>query len=163
MGATATIASMGMSIMSSQQEASALQMQSAFQNDQAKRNLQIMELQREEILAQGEEDASNTKKQIKQIIGSQKAALAAQGIDVNSEIAKQLERETLDTGFEDVAAIKNNAWKKAWGIEVEESNIRNNIAFNKMATKNQTDNILLTGGLKAVNSGFNGYQRGDFG
>jgi hypothetical protein len=62
--------------------------------------------------------------QAKKMIGSQKASLAGQGVQIDGETAEIFEQEEIQITLEDVEAIRGNAWRQAYGLEVDAMNLR---------------------------------------
>lgn len=139
-------ASMGGAMTQSQ----ALEAQGKYQKQQAETNARLAEMQAEDSIKRGDKAAGRYKASVSQAIGKQRAALAAQGIDVNSGSASEVQAETARIGTEDVMTIKNNAWREAWGFKVSALNSRSEGAMAELAGKNAADATLLSGGLAAL-------------
>lgn len=77
------------------------------------------EKQATDALARGEESVQRTVATKNQTIGSQRARLAAQGIDINSGSAKQLQDDAAAFSAMDVLTIRNNAAREAWGYKTQ--------------------------------------------
>jgi len=162
MGATASIGgaalSAGSNVSSAYSQANALKMQGDYQKSQYEQNARIAEIQEKDAIARGDREALAVKKKVKGVIGAQRAAMAAQGIEINDDSALDIQADTAAAGAEDVLTVKNNAWREAWGYKVQASNYNAQGSFAQMASKNQAKNTLLTGGLQAVSSGLQGYK-----
>lgn len=129
-------------------QSQAIKAQGRFQKNQLEFNASVAELQAEDAITRGNKEALNKRKQSKQVIGSQRAALAAQGIEVNADTASQIQEDTAGLAAEDIITIKNNAWREAWGYRVQAQDLRTQAAMAKSAARfNQTQTI-LTGGLQ---------------
>lgn len=149
----ATAASMAMSIYNAKQQSDAIKMQGEFDAQQAKFNVQSLEVRKNELLAKAEEDQTDMAKQVQQMLGIQKVSLAAQGIEVDTGTAEQIQAETKEIGRKDIMRIKNNAWREAWGMEVQQEQIETQAKFAKLGARTQASNTLATGGLQALNTG----------
>lgn len=150
------------SATSAYSQASAIKAKGNYEKNQLQFNAQLAELQAEDAINRGNKDAALKKKQTKQVIGSQRAALAAQGIEVNSDTALEIQQDTAGLGAEDVQTIKNNAAREAWGYRVQANDYSNQAAFTAIAAKNDARQTLLTGGLQAardVTSGAYGWSK----
>lgn len=113
-------------------------------------NAQLSETKANDATARGEKEASRVKLNTKQVIGRQRAALAAQGIDVESGTPLQAQEDAAAAGAQDVLTVRNNAWREAWGYRVEAQNARTQGIFGQQTAKMMASTSLLTGGLRAV-------------
>ncbi len=59
----------------------------------------------------------------------------------------------------DALTVKNNAWREAWGYKAQARSYRTQGALSRLASRNEANSTLLTGGLQAVNAGVGGYDR----
>lgn len=144
-------------IMGGQQDAATAARQ-AWEKEQAKTNAMFMEIQKNEILKQGDNQAEQREEAVRGMLGRQKVDLAAQGIDIDSGTAADLQAETRRFGDEDIASIKNNAWKQAWGIEVEKKNMLQDVSMRHKGELQASQNQMLTDGIRAVGSGYSNYR-----
>lgn len=85
----------------------------------ANRNADMLEVSANDALARGEEEAKVVRRRAAMTRGSQRAALAAQGVDVNDGIATDLQDETGILGELDAAKVRKNAWREAWSIRTQ--------------------------------------------
>ncbi len=108
----------GLSIAGQSQKAQADAAQAAYQAQVARNNQALMEINARQAEAQGESDAERQELQTSQLEGRQRAALAAQGGDVNSGSNLDLLGDTARAGATDIATIRNNAAWKAYGYRV---------------------------------------------
>lgn len=134
-------------------QATAYQMQGAYQKKMFEMNSALAELQAEDTLKQSERTIQKHRKAVKGLIGEQRVSLAAQGIDVESGSALDVQGDTAMLGKLDEIAIKNNAWREAWGYRMDavRSSAAGQVAGNIGSFK--SDMTLLTGGLNAINYG----------
>lgn len=141
------------SLYGASKQAEAARAEAAFNAKQSEMNARLSEMQAEDAISRGDKEASNYKQKISQTIGSQRAAAAAQGIDVDSGSAMEIQEDTQRLGEKDVMTIKNNAWREAWGLKVEAQNHRANAVMGRAAGENRARMTLLTGGLQAAGYG----------
>ncbi len=113
-----TVLGSGLSIAGQSQKAGADAAQAAYQAQVARNNQALMEINARQAEAQGESDAERQELQTSQLEGRQRAALAAQGGDVNSGSNLDLLGDTARAGATDIATIRNNAAWKACGYRV---------------------------------------------
>lgn len=138
-------------------ESNALRDQGDFAQKQYEANARISDEKAKEAIKRGNKNSFQHAKKVKQVIGSQRAKLAAAGIDVNSGSAMDIQLETAEYGLDDAETIKNNAWKEAWGFEVDAVNQRAQGEMSNLTARHQANNTLLTGGLNAAGSIYQGY------
>ena len=100
-----------------QDQASAADIRAKWQESQLQIKQGFLELMGEEATIRGDKAARQYKKQVSKFAGRQRAAIAGQGIQVDSGTASDLQTQTGETGALDVLTIKNNAWRQAFGYE----------------------------------------------
>ena len=124
--------------------------QGEYQKQMFDLNAKLAELNSQDAIRRGDQTASTLRRENKKLMGSQRAALAAQGIDIDSGSALDIQNETADLGYMDQITAKNNAWREAWGYKVESNNslAQGNLA--KSAANFSAYTSLATGGLRAL-------------
>ncbi len=114
--------SAGMAGYSAYQQSSA-QKQSANYNAQvASNNATIALQQRSSSLQQGDVAAQQAQMHQAQVLGAQRASLAANGLDLTQGSAQDLLTTTKFLGAQDVNTIQSNAARTAWGYSVQNMN-----------------------------------------
>lgn len=149
----------GLQILESNNQAKAMKRQAEFQEQQARYNEQLIDLRKQDLSDITSDQIAKRQKQTKQIIGSQKVALASQGIEVNSDLADELAKQEYKLSLEDEMAIKNNAWRESLGLSIEQTNIRNQAMFDKSYAKSQIRSTLATGYLQGASTAIGGIGR----
>lgn len=147
----------GSSIASAYGQASAIKMQNRFQQQQLRFNQQLSNMQAEDAIQRGEQAASQHAKKVKEVVGQQRTAMAAQGINLDEGTALDIQEQTYQYGMQDAMTIKNNAYQEAWGYKVNSLNMATEAQFKNIAAKSQARNTLLVGGLQALSYGAQGY------
>lgn len=113
--------------------------------------------QAEDAIKRGQETEVRYRGNVKKVLGRQRAALAAQGIDISSGSAMDVQTETTNIGELDALTIKNNAMREAFGYKIQglgfgmqgaQYGMQGNLAMQE-ARFNATQ-TLLTGGIKAL-------------
>lgn len=130
----------------------AMQAQSAYQRQIAEIDQKLSAFQAESVIKQGKQAAKEHKQETSALIGSQRAALAAQGLDPNAGTALEIQVQTAERGARDAVTIRNNAWLTAWGIKVEATNRKYASAFQQMGSRNAAQSTIVTGGMNATGS-----------
>lgn len=85
------------------------------------------------------------------LIGQQRTVAAAQGVDVNSGSALDLQADAARMGVLDRHTIKMNAYQEAMNLRMRGSNERFNGNMAYRAGRNRAFNTLLGGGMNAAN------------
>lgn len=148
-------------IGSSIMQASAIRSQASWEAGQLERNAKLQEFQAKEAERIGEKEAQQKAMQIKKLMGRQRAVAAAQGIDIDSGSALDIQQDTAGLGALDIVTIRNNAWKQAWGYRVNASNLTSQSRMTRVAGKYNARSTLLTGGLQAAESILSGMAETD--
>lgn len=154
MGATGALlaVSVGMQALSGYQQSRAQKSEGSFQSQQLMANSRIANLQAEDAIFRGNEDAKAHKQKVKQLIGSQRAAAGAQGIDVNTGSALDVQTDAAGQGEIDALTIRNNAFREAWGYRVQASDYQTQAEFAKLSAANKSKNTILTSGMNILST-----------
>ena len=128
--ATAAVASAGLSAYSAYEQADAQKKTLNYQSQVAANNATIDLQQRSSSIQQGQLEAQQAQLHQAQILGAQRASLAANGIDLTQGSAQDLLTSTKFLGAQDVNTIQSNAARTAWGYDVQ--------AMNDTSTSNLT-------------------------
>ena len=148
--AVAAVASAAMTGVSAASQASAQKKQAEYQAQVAANNAKVSAWQRSDALQRGEIDAQNAMRQQADLLGRQRASMAANGIDITQGSALDVLSTTRFLGQADVNTIQSNAAREAWGYEVQGSNQLADANLSKWKADN-TDPA-LAGGMAAGSS-----------
>lgn len=118
------------------------------EQQQAEFNARVSEFQGEEAIRRGKREAELARKAGAKVKGSQRAALAAQGIALDEGTALELQKEAAEITAEDVETIKNNAAAEAFGFKMKAGQERFKGQLARGAAEAEASSTLLTGGLK---------------
>jgi hypothetical protein len=160
MGAAAVImgaAQGGLALNQANQDAKTAKAQADYQNKMSFINSQFAEMQARDAINRGEIKAGEVRKAGKQVVGAQKAALAAQGIDISSGSALEIQQDTDRLNQLDAMQVRNNAWREAWGYKVEASQATAQGQMAMIAGKAKAKSTLMTGGMTAANQTAGGF------
>lgn len=115
-------------------------------------NLQasFLEAQARDALDRGVFEAAKRTRATKRLLGGQRAAMAAQGLDLSFGSASDIQGETETIGALDALMIKTNAAREAWGLKSQASMTRYEGKMKLRAAKWQAFNTLLAGGAEAA-------------
>lgn len=132
-------------------KAKALKTQGQYERQIAEFNARLSDIQGRDAIIRSEKNVVQIRKQKKQVLGAQRAALAAQGLDLSSGSAADVQADTERLAQEDVTEIRSNAWKEAFGFKVEALNYRQGGSLAEMTRRHQAKQTIISGGI----SGFN--------
>src|SRR5436309_562035 len=81
-------------------------------------NAAALEGQSKDAVQRGKEQEDLFRKQIKGVIGSQRASYASQDLDISSGSPLEVQQDTARSGELDALAMRTNAAREAWGYTV---------------------------------------------
>lgn len=113
-------------------------------------NARLQDLMAKDAIQRGKQEAIKAKQATKRLIASQRVTEAAQGIDIESGSALDIQEETASLGAEEAMNITNNAWRESWGYKVRASDYRGRAEMAKITAKNKARSTILTGGMSAL-------------
>lgn len=138
------------SISSAYTQSQAMRAQGDYQKQQSETNARLATIQSADAMKRGDLEANAVKRKAAQIEGSQRASAAAQGVDINSGSALDIQAETETNSAIDIQTVKNNAWREAWGYKVQALNSRSEGNMASLTANNEANSTLLTGGMNAL-------------
>lgn len=122
-------------------------------------NAQIADWQAQDALDRGVVNERISRRQTKQVIGSQRASLASQGVDINKGSALDVQADAAYLGELDALTIRNNAAKEAWGYKVQANDYRNKGKIAKREGMFGAFNTILGSAGSLLLSNYGGYGR----
>lgn len=140
-------------LTSAYSESESLKAQGAYAKQTADANAHLSMLKAQDTKERGALAQNQQLSKVDQMVSSQRAAQAANGVDINSGSAASVRSSSRMMGELDALTIKNNAWREAWGYQVEADNQRQQGEFSNITARSQAANTLLTGGLKGLGYG----------
>lgn len=87
-------------------------------------------------IARGREAQSRSRASTRQLVGAQRATLAAQGVDVGVGSAADIGLDTAELGEMDTLTLAINAQREAYGFKVEAVNYRSQAALVRASGRN---------------------------
>jgi len=138
-------------------QSQAIKAQTAYQTSLANINKNFADMASDEALKRGAADVAKVQKQVRVIRGSQRAALAAQGIDIGTGSALEIQRDTENQAAKDIVTIKNNAFRESFGYKVSALEATHSGKFAELTGAFQSKMTLLTGGMDALTGGLKSY------
>ena len=100
-------------------------------------NAGIADAQATDALARGREDEDRFRTDARRIKGTQRAAIAASGVEVDSGSARDIQADAASLGELDALTIRHNAEREAWGFGVDAENSRRQGRNAQSAGRNQ--------------------------
>jgi hypothetical protein len=133
----------------------AAQAQGEYEGGILDRNAGVYDLQATDAISRGAEASARQRQAVRRMTGSQRVALAAQGIDIGSGSAADVQANTAYVGELDALTIENNARREAWGFQTQATNARAQAGLARTAGRtaaasgtNAAVGTLLTGGAQ---------------
>jgi nanoRNase/pAp phosphatase (c-di-AMP/oligoRNAs hydrolase) len=143
--------------------ARAARAQASFEATQSDINARFSMMQADDAMKRGDEEAAKYARQAAQVKGSQRVALAAQGIALDDGTALELQEQTAEAAAQDLLTIKNNAWREAWGFRTQASNFQGQARMTRLTGDAKANAALLSGGMRALGHGMDAaYKSGAF-
>lgn len=147
MGATATVS--GATLVNGYFQGDAIEAQGRYAQRSADANAHLLDLRAQDEITRGDQDAVQFKKKIRKLQGVQRVGFAAGGADVNTGNALEAQQQTAEHGAMDALTIKNNAFKRAWGLQVEATNERFAGQYARIAASGNAAKTYAAAGLDA--------------
>lgn len=155
MGDASSLLTIGTAVIQGVQgykQARAQREESQYLEAQYQTNARIAGMQAEDATRRGDQKALEVRRAGKQLVGKQRASMAAQGLDLAADDALAIQEETAGLTALDSQQVKNNAWQEAWGFRVQAADYENKGRFARITGKNKADATVLTSGLGILNT-----------
>lgn len=110
-------------------------------------NERMSEMQAKDAISRGKEAEDRLRRDVKQLIGTQKSAYAAQGVDVGvgGDSASTVMADTAALGELDALMIRNNARREAFGFRMQGISQAGQASLNQNTARQQGYATLLSG------------------
>lgn len=145
-GAQALGAGVGIISALNQAEAQKAQGEIARRNfDEAAR---LERLKADEAIELGEEQALRVSGRVRQVLGAQQSALAAQGIQVDTGTALDLQADALRFGQADILTIRFNALRQAFGFQTSAGQLALQGRLEQISGRAQAAQTIATAGAR---------------
>jgi len=130
--------------------------QSRAQARAASANRRYAEMAAEDAEQRGEQEIVAYQRQLRQVTGQQRVGLAAQNIDLTQGTAAQISEQTRRIGEQDIATIRRNIEREAWGIRTTgDINYRTGMAQSQASMFGAAGTLITAAG-----DGWRMYQQG---
>ena len=154
-GAIAAVTSTVLGTVSSVQQGKQQQVMYNYQAKVAEENAKIANKNAATERQTGIEEARLQRMKTLQAVGSQQAAMAANGMDVTQGTSLDIIEDTAAMGELDALQIQTNYERKAQSYEAQANNFNNQASMDVIAGKN----AYTAGQIKAVQTGLNGVSK----
>lgn len=131
-------------------QSGAIRGQASYEAQQLNANARLANLQAARSEQLGQRAATRQMQATRGLIGSQRASLAAQGIDISSGSAADIQADTAALGALDAQMLANNARLEAMGYRQQASSLQGQARMTKLGARNAARNTILSGGLQAT-------------
>lgn len=129
-------------------KAEAIRAQTDFERRALREQAKFARLAGREEIRRGRVQESQLRQRTKKLIGAQRAALAAQGIDIETGTAAELQTETAALGGLDALTIRRNARLRALGFELRAEDLLLQRQIAGISGRARRRSTLLTGGIR---------------
>lgn len=126
--------------------------QAQYQSAVASNNAKVAEWQAADAKERGDRAAADTRRKYAALQGTQRASLAARGLDISEGSANAILTDTDFFGAYDQNVTRANAEREAWGHRVRASNFGGDAAAYSASA--DAENPLLSGALAGASSYF---------
>lgn len=147
-------ASMGASALTSIvggfENAAAIKSQGSYASSIARTNATLANLKAKQTLEAGDVAASRKALETRGAVGTARAVQGGSGVDVNKGSAAMVQSDINTAGGIDVATIKNNAARAAWGYQTQAIQDTSQAQFETLTARQKSIQSIATGGLSAI-------------
>lgn len=113
-------------------------------------NAKVLDLQAVDAIKRGEESVGNVLTAARGLNGTQRAAFAAQGIDLSSDTVNQVANDTQEQAARDVRTARTNAAREAWGLRTQAQSLRTNSKYANRTADFRMAGSALTGTAQTI-------------
>lgn len=131
-------------------QAEAIRAQSRFERGLLQAGARVSRLQEEEALAIGGKEVREQSRRTRRLIGAQRAAFAAEGIEIGAGSPLDIQEQTKTLGALDEMTIRNNAYRQAFGFRQQAIEFGARARISRISARQQARITLLTGALGAA-------------
>lgn len=119
----------------------------------AEANARIARIQAHDSVERGGQEELRLRRQLAQNQGTQRVMMAAQGVDINSGSALDVQNASIAEGEHDAEVIRFNAARQMWGYINQANNLEAQAASARSRGKYAARNGLISGIGGAITSG----------
>lgn len=149
----------GLQLFQGMSQASSIRQQAEYQKRMSDINARYAEMKAREAILSGEQEATSYGQKIRKFAGSQRAALAAQGIDIGRGDAARIIEETRLSGSQNVAKIRSNAFRESLGFISESQELERRGRMGKVFADVEANQTMLGAGIRAGMTAYQAFGR----
>ena len=147
-----TVGSMALTAAAGVQAAKAQSAAAEFQEDQAKENARLAELQARNAELAGLVEEDRQRQLTRKFLASQRTAIAANNLDMSTGTPLDILGDTAALGEQDALMIRANAAREAWGLRTQAVDFRNSGSMARAAGRNAARGTYLTTAASLMNT-----------
>ena len=133
-------------------KASAIRAKGKFEEAAFIENARRFKIAAEDAKKRGHKDATTFMRRVRGLVGSQRAALGASGISIDKGSSADIQAETIEIGSEGASTIRTNAYREAFGYELQAIEQESAARMSRSARKNQTSALKRKAILQTTSS-----------
>lgn len=151
----AAAAGTAVSVYSAHEQAQGQKDMARYNAQVADNNAKTNEIEAQDAIKRGDEEANAIRRNADMLKGSQRASMAARGLDLAEGTAAELQFQTDFFSSVDQATARDNAKRQAWGIRTQGANFKSEAAMQRATAKsinpwmNTAGSLLTNGGMVA--------------
>lgn len=157
------VASMALTAYAGREQAEGQKDMAKYQADVAEKNAETDEFRAQQAATIGSVQEERNRAKVRQLAGTQRANLAASGIDLGSGTALDMVSETYTMGEADALTVRFNAMNEAWGYRTQAVNSRNDARMARFGGKQAVRGTYLTTAANLGGTAYQAYASGAFG
>lgn len=127
----ALVAGAALTANAAYQSAQAGKNQAQYAAATAENNAKLAEMQAQDVRSRGDEEANAIRRNSDMVKGSQRASLAAKGLDLTEGTAQELQDQTDFFSAYDQSTAKRNAGKEAWRVRQQGNQFSSDARMNR--------------------------------
>lgn len=116
----------------------------------AEANARIARAQAADALERGREDEAGVRRMARRLVGTQRAGLAGQGIELDDGSALDVQLDTARQSELDALTVRNNAMRESWGYKVGATEYTRQAAAARREAAGRVAGTLLTGAARVA-------------
>jgi hypothetical protein len=158
--ATLTMISIGLTAATGLYGADQQRKAGRHEQEVAEQNARLDRLRQDQAREAGNSQEEQQRARVRQVLASQRAAFAAQGIDASTGSPLDILGDTAGAGYGDALTMRSNALREAWGFGVSATNEVNRGRAARRSGNSQAVGTLLSSAASAAgqwgSAGFGG-------
>lgn len=138
-------AAVGLGLLGTFTQAEAQKQSAEFNAKMSERDAELAGIQGKEARLRGLEDEAALREEEERLVADQRAAMAAQGIDVESGTALQLQESVSRSIARDIQRTRTNAIREEWGLKATAGDAAGRAAVQRATGRSQSTGTIIGG------------------